>query len=62
MRRSHDAIVVDTRIDEEFIELHVLLCMCVDQIVIGHAGDREHRLPIQLSVVQTVQQMNAAWT
>ena len=62
MRRSHDPLVVLGDVHEQPVQGDVLLRVRSDQVVIGHAGDREHRLPIQLSVVQTVQQMNAAWT
>jgi hypothetical protein len=31
-----------------------------DQIVIGHAGQREHGLAVELGVVEPVQQVDAA--
>ena len=34
--------------------------MRADQVVVGHAGDREHGLPVQLRVVEAVEQMEAA--
>src|SRR5262249_39624193 len=62
MRRSHDPAVVDADVHEQFIELDVLLGMGMQEVVELQTRDREHRLTIELGIVEAVQQMNAAGT
>ena len=62
VRGAHDSLVEDGHVLEELVELHVLLRHRADQIVKMHAGDREHRLAVQLRVVQSIQQVDAAGT
>ena len=57
---AHDALVEDGDIHEEFVERHILLGERADQIVKLQSGDRQHGLAVELGVVQTIQQMNAA--
>ena len=57
---THHSLVEHGDVLEEFVEFHVLLGEGADQIVIVHAGDRQHRLAVQLGVVEAVEQMNAA--
>ena len=60
VRRPHHALVVDGDVHEQLVEIHVLLVMGADQIVKGVAGDRQHRLAVELRIVKSVQQVNAA--
>jgi hypothetical protein len=62
MRRSHDAGIVNTYIHEQFVELDILLSVGVYEVMILQAGDGEHGRAIELGVVESVQQMNAART
>src|SRR5918999_6600605 len=61
VRRSHDSGVVNCYIHKDAIEIDVLLRMSVYQIMVMVAGDRQDRLAIELCVIQSVQQMDAAW-
>ena len=54
MRKSHDARVVDRDIHKKFVEIDVLLCMCADKVMIMVAGNRQHRLSVELRVIQTI--------
>ena len=60
VRRTHDSLVEHGHILEQLVQFHILLGQRPDQIVEMHAGDRQHRLAVQLRVVKAVQQMNAA--
>ena len=60
VRRSHDAHAVFRDVHEDLVELDILLRVRPDQVVVGHSGDCEHRLPVELRIVQTVQQVDAA--
>ena len=60
--RAHDALVEDGDVHEELVERDVLLRIGADQVVKLQAGDRQHRLAVELGVVESVQQMNAART
>ena len=60
MGRAHDARVVDGDVHEQLVELDVLLGEGVDQVVVLQPGDRQHRLAVELGVVEAVQQMDAA--
>ena len=53
-------VVVDAHVHEKLVELDVLLRVRVDQVVELKAGDRQHRLAVELGVVEAVEQMNAA--
>lgn len=52
--RAHDAVVVYRYVHEQFVEFHILLRPGVDQIVIVQAGNRKHRLAVELSIVQSI--------
>jgi hypothetical protein len=60
VRRSHDALAVDRDVGEDAVEIDVLLREGADQIVKVMPGDRENRLPVELRVIQPVQQMQPA--
>jgi hypothetical protein len=62
MACAHDSGVVDGNIHEHLIQLDILLSMRLNEIVILQPRDREHRLPVQLRIVKTIQQMQAART
>src|SRR5687767_3042024 len=57
---SHHALVEDTCIDEKLIELHILLGEGPDQIVIMQTGESQHRLAVELGIVQPIEEMDAA--
>jgi hypothetical protein len=59
MARSHDARIVDAYVHEKLVELDVLLGKRVEQIVELQARNGEHRLPIELGVVEAVEKVNA---
>ncbi|EHK75787.1 phospholipase [Sinorhizobium meliloti CCNWSX0020] len=52
--------VVDGDVFEDAGEIDVLLGECLDQVMILHAGDREHRHLVQLRIVEAGQQICAA--
>jgi hypothetical protein len=56
--RAKDLLVVDGDVLEQRQQVHFLLIMRTDQIVIGLAGQREDRSAVHLRVVQTVQEMD----
>src|SRR5438874_1479740 len=60
MGRSHDAGVVGRHICEDLVEFHILLGMCVDEIMKLEAGNREHGGTVQLGIVKTIQEVDAA--
>ena len=62
MIRSHDALIVGSDIHVQPIERDILLSVGSNQIVKLQARECQHRLPIHLGVVQSVQQMNSAGT
>ena len=47
-------------VGEQLVQLDILLRACADQVVVRHAGDREHGLSVQLRVVEAIEQMDAA--
>ena len=57
---AHDALVEDGDVHEELVELDVLLGEGADQVVIVHAGDREHGLAVELGVVEAVEEVDPA--
>src|SRR5690606_27585261 len=60
MRRPHDPSIVDGDVLEKLVEVDVLLCLRVDEVMIGQPGDGEDWLSVELGIVKTVQQMDAA--
>ena len=60
--RAHDAGIVDADIHVQFVELDVLLRVGMQEVVELEPGDGEHRLPVELGVVEAVEQMDAART
>ena len=62
MGRAHDAVVVDADVLKQLVELDILLRQGADQVVVLQARDGEHRLAIELGVVKTVEQVDAAGT
>jgi hypothetical protein len=58
--RAHDARAVLGYVAKQVVGLDVLLGMRRDQVVIRHAGDREHRRLVELGVVERVQQVHGA--
>ena len=60
--RSHHARVIYAHVHEQPIEIHILLGERVDQIVKLQTRDCEDRLPVELGVIEAVEQMNAART
>src|SRR5947209_6411744 len=60
MSGTHDTLAKRGNIHEQFVEIDILLIMSADQIVEGMTRDSEHRLPVALGVVQSVEQMNAS--
>ena len=59
VRGVHDARVVLAHVDVEPVQLDVLLLVGVDEVGIGQTGDGDHRLAVQLGVVETVQEVDA---
>src|SRR5205814_10080871 len=55
---SHDPLVEDGYVLEQVVGVDVLLVHGADQIVVGHASEREHRRLVQLGVVKAVQEMD----
>src|SRR5437867_10400705 len=62
MTGSHDSRVVNSDIHEYFVELDILLCICVDKIVILQSGNCQNRLSIEFRVVKSVQQVESPRT
>ena len=61
VRRADDALVVNGHVHEELDQVHVLLEVGADEVVEGVPGDGQHRHAIALGVVETVEQVDAAW-
>ena len=57
---AHDPLVIDADIHKELVEGDILLGVSADQIVELQAGDRQHRRPIHLGVVEAIQEVNAS--
>jgi len=57
---THDALVEDANVHEQFVESDVLLRVGANKIVKLETCNREHRLVIKLRVVETVQEVNPA--
>jgi len=62
MSRAHDARIVNAHIRNPLIELAILLCVGVDQVMKLQSGDRKERLAVVLGVIEAVEQVNAAGT
>ena len=60
MRRAHHAHRIGGRVHEQLVERDVLLGVGLDQVVVLRAGDRQHRLVVELGVVDAVEQVDAA--
>src|SRR5262245_43014653 len=60
MCRPHDPGIVDGHVSKKPVEVHVLLGVRVDQIMIMMAGDGEHWLTVELCIIETIQQVNPA--
>src|SRR5581483_9917235 len=58
--RPHHAGVVDGDVHEKPVEIDVLLGVRVDQVVKMMSGDGQHRLAVELRVIEAVQEMNPA--
>ena len=56
---AHDTFVVDAHVHEELIQCDILLGVSTNQIVILQAGYCQHRLFVELGVVQAVQQVDS---
>ena len=56
----HEAFVVDGDVHEELVDRDVLLGEGPDQIMERQARDRQNRLPVELRVVEAIQQVNPA--
>ena len=60
MSGAHDTGVVDANVLENLVEFDVLLCEGADQVVIRQPCNCEHGGAIELCVIESVQQMEAA--
>src|SRR5262249_22258827 len=58
----HDALVVDSNIDEQLIEINILLMMRPNKIVEGMARKGEDRLAVEFGIIQPIEQVDAPWT
>ena len=58
-RRVHDPRVVLAHVDEESIQLDVLLGVGIDEIRDRQPGDGEDGLPVQLGVVEPLEEVDA---
>ena len=57
---AHHPGAVEGDVGEHPVEVHVLLGAGVDQVVEVVAGDGEHRLAVELGVVEAVQEVQPA--
>ena len=57
---THDPLAIRRDVHEHLVEVHVLLVVGPDQIMEGVAGDRQDMLPVELRVIQPIEQMQAA--
>ena len=60
MFRTHDPRVIQSHVHEQAIQVHVLLRKGIDEIMKMMAGDRQHRLSIELGIIQAIKQMNSS--
>src|SRR5262252_4981797 len=61
VRWAHNPFVEHRHIHEKFVESHILLCECTDEIVKLETGDRKHGLAVEFCVIKPVKKMNPAW-
>jgi hypothetical protein len=54
--------LVNADILKKLVELHILLRESMQKVVKLQARYREHRLSIELGIVEAIEQMNAAWS
>src|SRR3546814_3117444 len=54
MGRPHDPRAVGAGIHEQLVELNILLGVGVEEVVELQPGDRQHRLAVELGVVNAV--------
>src|SRR5438874_3781872 len=62
MHWPHDPFVENCNVHEELIERNVLLGISPNQIVKLQASNGQHGLAIELGIVESIQQVNAART
>ncbi len=62
MGRTHEPLIVDSDVLIEIVLVDVLEIMRADQIMVGHAGDGQHGRPVDLGVIQSVEQVDSAWS
>src|SRR5579872_1248972 len=55
-----DSIVINSDVDEELVQRHVLLRKGADQIAVLESGDRQNGGMIHLRVIKSVEKMNAS--
>ncbi|HVJ77973.1 MAG TPA: hypothetical protein VM620_09070 [Hyphomicrobium sp.] len=58
--RSHDTRIVDGDVHEQFVEFHVLLGVCVEQVMELQTRNGQHRRTIELRVIEAIEKMNSA--
>src|SRR4051812_19687083 len=56
---AHHAFIEYGDIGEELVERHVLLCVGPDEIVKLQAGDGDHRLAVEFSIVEPIQKVDS---
>jgi hypothetical protein len=57
---AHDPLVVDGEVREQVVAVVVLQVMGADQVVVGHAADREERHTLESRVEQAVGEVDRA--
>ena len=60
MFRPHHPGRIHRHVHQQPVEVHILLRVGVDEVVIVVAGDGEHWLLIELGIVEAVEQVHAA--
>src|ERR1051326_1492636 len=60
MCRPHNSLVIGGDIKVELVEGDILLRVRPDEIVELKSGDRQNRLAVELRVIKTIQEVNAA--
>src|SRR5437667_9190681 len=59
VRGTHDSLIENSNIHEKFVKCYILLCVGSDEIVELQSSDRQHRLAVELGIVESVQEMDA---
>ena len=62
MGGSHDAFIESRDIHIEFVERHILLRVSPDEVMKLQPSDGQHRHVVELGIVESVQEMDAART